>query len=549
MIDGVGAATEIDNGRGGPRHVPLRLPVAGLLALAFACDPAVALDASSRPLHRGNGPEPSTLDAHRCPEVACGNILRDLYEGLVAEAADGTLVPGMAESWEVSNDGLRWQFRLRADLRWSDGSRLHAQQVVESFQRAFAPATAAPLAAMLGAVRNASAIQRGELPAQRLGIRAEGERDLLIELERPERLLPLLTLPVAFPLRIDAIEAHGAQHTRAGHLVGNGAYQLVRWTPQSSIELQRNPHFHTSAPIERVLHHVTEDAASELKRFQAGDLDITEALPPGQIDRLRAQFGDALHISPYLGSFFFGLNLERPPFRDNPALREALSLALDRDRLTRSVTAMGEQPAFGLVPPWISDYKAARLEFASLGRDAREQLARQRYREAGYSDAEPLAIELRYNTSTPHRRLALAAAAMWRQVLGVRTTLRNEEWRVFVQNRRQRVITQVFRGGWIADVDDPLNFLQLFEGQGQLNWSGHRDVQYDGLLEHARWNSEPGERAALLREAEQRLLDAHAIIPVYFYSSKHLVNPLLSGFEANPLDRHPSRHLSWKHRQ
>ena len=210
---------------------------------------------------------------------------------------------------------------------------------------------------------------------------------------------------------------------------------------------------------------------------------------------------------------------------------------------------MDEQPAHGLVPPWINDYQAAGLDFAALDNEARENLARQRYREAGYSAENPLTLELRYNTSTPHRRLALAAAAMWRQVLGVRTTLRNEEWRVFVQNRRQRVITQVFRGGWIADVDDPLNFLQLFEGEGQLNWSGHRDPHFDHLLERARWTPGAVERASLLREAEQRLLDAHAIIPVYFYSSKHLVDPRLDGFVANPLDRHPSRHLSWRREQ
>lgn len=496
-------------------------------------------------LERGNGPEPSTLDAHRCQEIACANILRDLYQGLVDTGPDGRGIPGLAERWEVSADGLVWTFHLREGLRWSNGEPLDAAQVVASFRRAFAPRTAAPLAAHFDAVEHAAAVQRGQRPADALGIVAPDARTVVFRLTRAAPMPALLTLPIAFPVHLPTLQAHGAQHTRPGRLVSNGAYRLAEWTPQAHVTLDRNPYFHAPPAIGRVRFHATEDAASELKRYQAGDLHITEVVPPQPLGALRARFDDALRIAPYLGAFWIGLNLDKPPLRDGPALREALSLAIDRDILVRHVTGFGEAPAYGIVPPGIADFTPAALPWATLTQAQREALARQRYAEAGYSMDAPLRIELRYNTSTPHRRMALAVAAMWREVLGVRTRLRNEEWRVFVQNRRQRAITQAFRGGWIADVDDPRDFLALFAGDTALNWSGYRDAGYDALIAAADAAATPGERAARLHAAEARLLAAHAVIPLYFYTSKHLVSPRVQGWVDNPLDRHPSRFLSW----
>ena len=224
-------------------------------------------------------------------------------------------------------------------------------------------------------------------------------------------------------------------------------------------------------------------------------------------------------------------------------LREALSLAIDREILTRHVTGLGEQPAFGLVPPGVADYTPASLGWSRAQQFQREALARRRYAEAGYSAANPAQIELRYNTSTPHRRLALAVAAMWREVLGAKVRLRNEEWKVFVGNRRQRAITQVFRGGWIADVDDARNFLDNFRTDSAANWTGYADPGFEALLDAADAAPSLAARSERLREAEARLLSAHAILPIYFYTSKHLVRPEVEGFEANALDRHPSRFL------
>lgn len=502
--------------------------------------PVFATDAV---LDRGNGPEPTTLDAHRGSEVNAQNILMDLYEGLVTFAADGTIVPGMAERWDVSADGLIWTFHLREGLQWSNGDALVAGAFVASMQRALDPETAAPLASLFAAIRHAPAVMRGEQPPSDLGIVAPDARTVVIELTQPTALLERLVLPIAAPIHLPSLQDHGAQHTRPGNQVGNGAYRLVEWTPQASLLLERNPHFHASSQvaIERVRFHVTEDANTEQKRFVAGDLDFTEVVPPGRLERLRERFGAQLRISPYLGSFYLGYNLRRAPFAAQPRLRRALSLAIDRDILTRYITGLGETPAYSLVPPVMLGKAATAQPDAAKSQAQRVAEAQRLFADAGYSQDAPLEVELRYNTSTPHRRIALAVAAMWREQLGVRTHLVNEEWKVFVQNRRSGRVTQVFRGGWIADVDDPLSFLETFDGAGPSNWTGYREPAFSQSLAAARATPDPALRLQRYADAEALLMQSQPILPIYFYVSKHLVRDAVEGFVANPLDRHPSR--------
>jgi oligopeptide transport system substrate-binding protein len=546
-----------------------RLDARRLLAgLLLAC----AITAQAATLERGNGPEPSTLDAHKCQDVACGNVLRDLYEGLVTEDARGRLVPGMAERWSVSPDGRTWTFVLRNGLRWSNGEALDAPQVVASFRRAFEPITAAPFGELFDALHGAKAVQAGDAPATALGVEARDARTVVFHLDRSAPLPALLTLPIAYPVYLPAVQRFGAQHTRPGALVGNGAYRLAAWMPQANLVVERNPRFHDAkhVAIDRVRFHVTEDAAAELQRFAAGDLHITEVVPPQPLDALRRRFGARLHIAPYLGAFWLGINTTVAPLRDGDcvrvstrgafdarglaplragcldrghALRRALSMAVDRDILVRHVTGFGERTAYGVVPPGIEGYAPASTPWSTWSQARREAQARELYRAAGFDARNPLELEIRYNTSTPHRRLALAVAAMWRQVLGAHVRLRNEEWKVFVGNRKQRVITQVFRGGWIADVPDARNFLAAFGGPGPLDWTGYDDPGVAQRLARADAARSPVARNAWLRAAELRVLQSDAVIPLYFYTSKHLVDARVRGFEPNALDHHASRWL------
>ncbi|NKI33844.1 peptide ABC transporter substrate-binding protein [Wenzhouxiangella sp. XN79A] len=497
-------------------------------------------------LQRGNGEEPQTLDPHRAEGVPTANLLRDLFEGLATTAADGRIVPGAAGRWDVSRDGMTYTFYLRDDGRWSNGDPLTAADFVFSFRRSVDPATAASYGRMLAPIQNARSILAGELPVEALGVEALNDRTVQIRLDDPTPyFLGLLTHASTYPVHRPSLEAHGDDFVRAGNLVSNGAYRLVDWVPRSRIVLERNPDYHGADEviIERVTFYPIEDENTEFQRFRAGDLDWTDQVPANQFRWLNQNLAPALSVSPWFGTYFFGFNLTRPPFEDNLPLRRALNLAVDRTILTEKVTQFGEIPTFHLVPDGLPDYDPPVPDAAEWTQDEREERARALYDEAGFDDDNPLEVELRYNSSENHRKIAVAIAAMWKQVLGVRTRLVNEEFRVFLQNRQMRRRTEVFRAGWIGDYQDAFTFLELFHSEHRRNDVGYANPRYDRLLEQIAEERIPARRRNLMVEAERMLLADQVVLPVYTYVTKRLVNPLLKGWEENVMDFHPTQHM------
>ncbi len=484
-----------------------------LLMFSLVLLPAAAVAVGST-IHRGLGPSPDTLDIHRAQGLSAFNLLRDLHEGLLTRDVHGRPIPAIAAAWTISDDGRTWRFELDPEARWSDGTSIVAADVVRGFDRARNPETASPTVGWLAPIAS---------------ITAPDPATVVLELVRPVPWLEeLLTLPIAFPYPPD------------GRPVSSGAFRLVEQVPGSVFRLERNPHFRaveTVAPA-AVTWHVTEDPSAELARFRAGELHATETVPPGRIDWLRDQLGESLRISPYLGSFYLVYNLRQPKFAD-PDVRRALALAIDRELLTERVLGAGELPATRLVPPGLAGWPA---DTASRDFDADVARARDLLRRAGHAGGRGLDVELRFNSSLAHRRMAVAVAALWKQHLGVRTRLVNEEWKVFVTNRRHGRITEIVRGGWIADWADPANFLDNFHSTSPLNYAFLADAELDRLLDAAR-EQRGAARLQTLVAAEQRLLDRHAIIPLYYYVSRHLVDPGLQGWEDNAMDIHLSRWL------
>ncbi len=483
-------------------------------------------------LERGLGPEPDALDLHMAQSLSALNVLRDLHEGLITLDARAELVAGVARDWTVSDDGRLWRFELDPEARWSDGQRITAQDFVDGWRRALDPSTAAPMAGMLDMVSGARGVRAGELPPSELGVSAEDESRLVVELdEATPWFAELLTHPLTFPWP-------GDESTRY-----SGAFKLAERVPGAHVRLKANPAFRDAAQVglDQVTWHVIEEPSVELSRYRAGQLHITETIPPGRFEWMREQFGDQLRISPYLGTFFLAFNVGREPFAGARELRRALSLVIDRELLTERVLGAGEVPAYGLIPPGMPGWDQAR---APDERPMAERIAeaRELYAAAGFNARQPLRAELRFNTSLTHRRMAAAIAAMWRQHLGVETRLVNEEWKVFVVNRRQGRITEIVRGGWIADWRDAGNFLQLFESASPLNYSFFSDPDFDELMQQAGRRSGQA-RLDALRQAEERLLEQHVIIPLYFYVSRHLVKPEVRGFKDNVMDIHLSRWL------
>jgi oligopeptide transport system substrate-binding protein len=494
-------------------------------------------------IHIGNGADPQTLDPHRAQGVPESNIGRDLFEGLIAEAPNGDLIPGVAESWEVSDDAKAYTFRLRENARWSNGDPVTAGDFVFGMRRSVDPATLSVYSFILAPIENAEAITAGDMPPEHLGVSALDERTLEIRLANPTPyFLGLLTHSASYAAHEASVRTAGDGYWRLNP-VSNGAYRLDEWVVQSHVKLVKNPHYWNAdaVTIDEVYWHVTEDINAELKRFRAGELDMTNTIPKSQLTWIRQNMPDRLVIAPYLGSYYYGLNTTRPPL-DNVALRRALSLAVNREIITEQITAAGEIPAYGWIPPRIANYENQQMPEAAWTQEERETEAKRLFAQAGYSAENPLRLELLYNTQDDHRRIAVAVAAMWRQVLGVETSIVNQEWKVYLDTRNQKR-TQAYRAGWIGDYNDPYTFAEIAQSSSELNDFGYNSPEYDRLLALAAAEEDLGKRAEYLQEAERVLLDDMPLIPLYFYVTAKMVQPWVAGYEANIMDHFRSQDL------
>ena len=496
-------------------------------------------------LHRGTGEEPESLDVHKSTSTEAGHVQRDLGEGLVGYSPDGQLVPAAATDWTISEDGTVYTFSLRPEGRWSNGDPVAAGDFVFSYRRMLDPATAALYTQSLIEVVNARSIVAGELAPASLGVEAVDVHELRITLEQPvPYFLSLLTHPSTFPVHRGSIEQHGDRHARPGNMISNGAYRLTGWEIGSYIEIERNEHYWNdgNTAIDRVRHYVTPEPMAELNRYRAGELHITRTIPPEMFGRMLETRPEEVRVSPALGVYYYGFNMTAPPFAGNPALREALSLSIDRELIVRLV-GRGEQPAYSWVPPGITNYDPQELDWADMLLEERHRRAQQLYREAGYGPDNPLQVTIRYNTHEVHRQIAVAIQDMWKQVLGVEAELVNEEFQVLISNIQQKKM-EVFRLNWNGDYNDAHTFLTTLESANPSNFTGYDSPEFDDLMRRAARQADSTSRKIYLEEAERQMLRDNPVIPIYFNVNKSMVSPAVGGWGDNVLNYHYSQHLS-----
>jgi oligopeptide transport system substrate-binding protein len=519
-----------------------------VIALGAACDaklgqPAQPLVETSATLRRGLGGEPGTLDPAAAADSFSLEVLGDLYEGLMAEGADGTVVPGVAASWTVDPAGTIYEFHLRHDARWSNGAPVRAQDFVNAWRRVVDPKQGSPVADNLRVILGAEAIIAGRADFNSLGVSAPQDDVLAVVLTRPTPYFPqLLTHYSTYPVFSEtAAKSHDSKTW-----VSNGAYVLSSWTPGGTLQLSKNPSYwdRDHVRITNVEYVPVPDEYAEWLRYRAGDLDLTQSVPTAALASIRKENLSELHLAPFLGTMYYAFNLRTTPFKDNLDLRKALVMAVDRKAILAAILPFGQRPAYGFVPNGTWNYQLQSWDWADTSDAIRIGEAQQFYAKAGYSKQVPLHLKLLFNSNPSIKQLAIAMAAMWKETLGIETELIDEEYRVFLDSRKDSSRWDVVRLAWVADYNDAGSFLDTFRTNSANDDSGYNNPQFNALIDEAERTADIQKRRGILESAERTMLADYPVIPIYFYSSKRLFKPYIRGETPNPLNRLYSKHLS-----
>jgi oligopeptide transport system substrate-binding protein len=496
--------------------------------------------------NRGSAAEPESLDPHKTSTVYEAHVLRDLFQGLVMQDKDANIIPGAAESWTVSDDGTVYTFKLRKDGVWSDGSPVTADDFVYSFHRLEDPATAAEYASMLYVVKGAEEFNTGKGKAEEMGVKAVDPTTFEVTLKAPTPyFLEMLTHQSSYPVSKASIDKLGDDWVKPGKLVSNGAYTLAEWVPNDHIKLVKNSKFWDAdtVKIDVVNYIPTEDRSSAMKRFEAGEMDSYDDLPTEQLADLKAKFGDQVRVGPYLGTYYFAIKTDKAPW-DNVELRNAISMAIDRDFLAEKVWQNSMLPGYSMVPPGIEGYTPAKAKYADMSQIDREDEAKKILEKLGYTPEHPLKMQIRYNTSENHKNTAVAIQEQLKP-LGVEVTLLNTDTKTHYEFLEQKGDYDVARAGWIADYKDPETFLGITRKASGNNYSSYNSPEFEKAMDKAAADGgKPEQRMKDLEAAERILVDDVGNIPLLYYSYHNIVSPKIHGFEDNVMDVHPSRFIT-----
>lgn len=478
------------------------------------------------------GGEPPTLDPQFIEDIIGYDIARNLFEGLLVQRADGTLAPGVAERWNSNPEHDRFTFYLRKNARWSNGEAVTAHDFVYAWRRSVDPDLASPQIAYMEtmAVKNAAAIRQGNQPPSSLGVKAIDDHTFEVELERSLPYFPnMVVFSVTMPVPQKLIKKYGNAWTKAGNLVGNGAYVLVEHQLNERMELVRNPYYWNDRQthVDKLVARVINDDTQAFNRYLAGELDITN-VPVGQLKRLLNEFPDETFITPRLCSYYLNINVERKPF-DDDRVRRALAYAVDRDIITRHVTGSGQIPAFTFTPEATANFSVPDVSYAALSQAERYRQAKELLDSAGFGQNNPLKLTILYNTSEGHKKIAIAISQMWKQHLGVEVTLENQEWKTFLTTRDQGDF-EIARAGWCGGYNEASAFLNLMRSDSEFNDSNYANPKVDLLLKQASLSKAP---YAYYLEVERILAEEFPVIPIYHYTSAILVKPYLKGWPIN----------------
>ncbi|WP_417642526.1 peptide ABC transporter substrate-binding protein [Enterobacter kobei] len=496
--------------------------------------PAGAVLAKKQVLVRHIKDEPASLDPAKAVGLPEIQVIRDLFEGLVNQNEKGELVPGVATKWQ-SNDNRIWTFTLRNDAKWSDGTPVTAQDFVYSWQRLVDPQTTSPFAwfAALAGISNAQNIIDGKATPDKLGVTAVDAHTLRVQLDQPLPWFANLTASFAFYPVQKANVAQGAEWTKPGKLIGNGAYVLKDRVVNEKLVAVPNVHYWDNAHtvIQQVTFVPINQESAATKRYLADDIDITESLPKNLYQKLMKDIPGEVYTPPQLGTYYYAFNTQKGPTAD-PRVRLALSMTIDRQLMADKVLGTGEKPAWHFTPDVTAGFKASPSPFAAMSQEERNAQAKTLLQAAGYGPQRPLDLTLLYNTSETHQKIAIAVASMWKKNLGVDVKLQNQEWKTYIDSRNTGNF-DVIRASWVGDYNEPSTFLSLLTSSHSGNISRFKDPAYDKVLSQAAQETTTEARNADYNEAEKIIAEKAPIAPIYQYSNGRLIKPWLKGYPIN----------------
>ena len=523
----------------------LAASAAGLVMTLAACGGGSSSDDGAKVLRRGISAKVDTLDPHRSSAKWENIVISDMIVGLMTITPERDVIPGVAESWETSEDGLTWTFKLKETV-WSDGEPVTAEDFVYAFRRIQDPAIASQYSSLLYIVKNAAQVNAGELPPEELGVRAVDDYTFEITLEEPAPyLLGLLTHYTTYPVPKHIVEQYGEAWIQPENIEVNGPYKLAYWRTGDQLVSEKNPLFYEADDVcfDRVAYFEIEDASAVERRIESGELDINNGFDGGRTVELEKKFPGWVRTAPSLITTYWTLNTSQEPFTD-VRVRKALAMALDREFIVEKVLTPGYIPAYSFVPPTMSNYEVDRPEvsFVDLSREERLAQARSLLEEAGYGPGNPLNFEFIYRSTDDNPKVAPVAQANWQEIAPwVRADILKQDTKVLYARLRQSDF-EAADGAWVADFDDPINFLFLLDSTtGQQNYGRYSNPEYDNLLARASQERDLDARAAIFAEAEALMLEDYPITPMWVQVTKNLVDPDITGWGENAQDDHLSR--------
>lgn len=525
---------------------PTRTLLAGLLATSVLVAPAFAANvpegvtlAEDQTFTYRVLDEHSSVDPQIVEDVSGSEIVRDLFEGLMNQDADGNLVPGVATGFTVNETNDVYTFTLRPEAKWSNGDPVVAGDFVYAWQRLIDPELASPYSwfGELMSIENASAILAGEMDKSELGVKAIDDHTLEVTLTASLPYFPLMTTHAStFPVNPKVVEEFGADWTKPGNIVSNGAYILTEHLPNERSVRERNEMYWDNANtvIDKTVALVINDENVALTRYMAGELDRTE-VPSGQYPKLHEEYPDEAVSFPRLCNYYYTFNLSDsgPEVFKDVNVRKALALAVDRKIIVDNVLAGGQREAFTFTPAATAGFEVPSVDMAEMTQADRDAMAKELLAEAGYGPDNPLSFSMIYNTSDSHKKIAIAMSQMWKQKLGVEVELGNMEWQVFLEERGNQNF-ELARGAWCGDYNEASTFLDLVTSQSGYNDGKFSNARVDELMAEAKTSADP---QPLYTEVEQILADEMPVIPVYHYAGVYMLDSDLGGFPINNVEQ------------